>query len=81
MHVKRVSWHREPETAEGRLYALVTPNPTDGSFDAEVVDGRGNVYVRLEGYRTATLAAGIDAEALKPLQAVLASETADAAND
>jgi acyl transferase domain-containing protein/NAD(P)-dependent dehydrogenase (short-subunit alcohol dehydrogenase family) len=81
MQVKQVSWRREPETAEGRLYALVTPNPEQGTFDAEVVDEDGNLYVRLDGYRTATLPAGIDAEALKPLQAVVTRETADAAND
>ena len=81
MQVKRVSWRREPEKAEGRLFALVTPKPEDGTFDADVVDERGNLYLRLEGYRTATLPAGIDAESLKPLQAVVTPETADAAND
>jgi acyl transferase domain-containing protein/NAD(P)-dependent dehydrogenase (short-subunit alcohol dehydrogenase family) len=81
MQVRQVSWSREPEKADGLLYALVTPNPEQGTFDAEVVDERGNVYVRVDGYRTAALSAAIDAESLKPLQAVVAGETADAAND
>jgi hypothetical protein len=78
MQVKQVAWSREPDLAKGRLYALVTPNPEQGTFDAEVVDTKGNLYVRVDGYRTATLPTGIDAESLKPLQAALSSEPAGA---
>lgn len=81
MQVKQVSWRREPEKAEGYLYALVTPNPEAGTFDADVVDEHGHLYLRLEGYRTAALPTGIDAESLKPLQAVVTAEAVDAAND
>ena len=49
----RCSWLRAPQSAEGRLYAVVTPHPEQDSFDAEVVDAAGNRYVRLGGYRTA----------------------------
>ena len=63
-------WLRAPDLAEGRLYAVVTPNPMRGSFDAEVVDTKGNRYVQLSGYRTVALPNGVDAEPLKALQAV-----------
>ena len=66
-HVHEVSWLRAPQSAEGRLYAVVTPHPEQGSFDAEVVDATGNRYVRLGGYSTAALPDGLDAESLKAL--------------
>ncbi len=43
-HIDRVSLLRSPDLAEGRLYAVVTPNQAQGSFDAEVVDAAGNRY-------------------------------------
>jgi len=82
MRIDRVSWSRPPQTAEGRLYALVTPNPEQTKFDAEVVDAKGNVYVRVDGYCTTALPNGIDPELLKPLQAAVSPEaTAAATND
>jgi hypothetical protein len=44
----------------------------DHQFDAEVVDTRGNRYLRLSGYRTVTLPDIIDAEPLRALQRVTA---------
>ena len=76
LHVHQVSWLRAPQSAEGRLYALVTPNPEQGSFDAEVVDTTGNRYLRLGGYRTVAVPDGLDSESLKALQAVLSTEPA-----
>jgi hypothetical protein len=74
-HVDRVSvWHA-PDLAEGPLYALVTPNPRDGSFDAEVVDKAGNRYVYLTGYRTVAIPAAIDAAQLAPLQAAMRDQS------
>ncbi|HUI85302.1 MAG TPA: SDR family NAD(P)-dependent oxidoreductase [Candidatus Binatia bacterium] len=73
-HVHQVRWSRSPESAEGRLYAVVTPHPEDGSFDAEVVDAKGNRYVRVGGYRTVSLPNGIDADVLKTLQRVFSAE-------
>jgi hypothetical protein len=55
------------------------PHPAEETFDAEVVDPKGNVYIRLNGYSTAALPAGLDAESLKPLQAVFTTVT-DVAN-
>jgi NAD(P)-dependent dehydrogenase (short-subunit alcohol dehydrogenase family)/acyl carrier protein len=54
-----------------RLYAVVTPDPTKGSFDAEVVDMQGNRYLQLSGYRTVAMPAAVNEEKLKMLQAVM----------
>ena len=74
--VHQVSLLRAPELAEGKLYAVVTPCPEDGTFDAEVVDTKGNRYLYLSGYRTAALPGSVDEETLKALQAILSCETA-----
>jgi acyl transferase domain-containing protein/NAD(P)-dependent dehydrogenase (short-subunit alcohol dehydrogenase family) len=74
--VQQVSLLRTPDLTEGKLYALVTPNPEDGTFDAEVVDAQGNLYLYLSGYRTAALPSSVDAETMKALQAILSQETA-----
>ncbi|MGA2688375.1 MAG: hypothetical protein ABSE85_09935, partial [Candidatus Korobacteraceae bacterium] len=49
------------------FYALVTPHPAEGTFDAEVVDAEGNRYLRLGGYRTAQVPSSVDTEPLKAL--------------
>ncbi len=77
-HVHRAWLLRAPELAEGRLYAVVTPDPDQGSFDAEVLDAKGNRYVHLSGYRTVALPNGLDAEHLKPLQAAMSLEAVTA---
>jgi hypothetical protein len=73
-HIDRVSFLRTPELSEGRLYAVVTPDPNQGSFDAEVVDAAGHRYVQLSGYRTVGLPDAVDAERLKALRAAMALE-------
>ena len=74
-HIDRVSLlARDPERAESRLYAVVTPNPRNGSFDAEVVDAKGNRYLQLGGYRTVEIPNAVDAERLKALQAAMSLE-------
>ncbi len=79
IHIQHVSPSNGHAKREGRFYAVVTPHPAKETFDAEVVDAGGNVYIRLDGYSTATLPAGLDAESLKPLQAVFTAIT-DVAN-
>ena len=74
--VQQVSLLRAPELAEGKLYAVVTPYPEDGTFDAEVVDAKGNCYLYLSGYRTAALPGNVDSETTKALQAIMSGETA-----
>jgi len=51
--------------------ALDTPRPEQASFDAEVVDTAGNVYLQVGGYETVALPESIDRELL---QALLAHE-------
>jgi NAD(P)-dependent dehydrogenase (short-subunit alcohol dehydrogenase family) len=73
-HVEEVCVLRSPELAVGPLYAVVTPKPSQ--FDVEVMDANGNVYVQLKGYRTVALPKGVDANALKALQALTSLQTA-----
>ena len=73
-HIDHVSVLRAPELAEDRLYAVVTLNSNPASFDAEVVDGQGNCYVRLAGYHTVALPDAVDRDHLKHLQAILSGE-------
>jgi NAD(P)-dependent dehydrogenase (short-subunit alcohol dehydrogenase family)/acyl carrier protein len=74
-HVDGVALLRAPELADTRLYAVVTPNPDCGSFDAEVVDAKGNRYLQLSGYRTVAIPNAVDAERLKALRAAMSLET------
>ena len=79
LHIDRVSVASVADLAEGRLYAVVTPDLGRGSFDAEVMDTAGNRYVQLSGYRTVALPGAVDAEALKTLQAIMSAEEVTAA--
>jgi hypothetical protein len=72
--IDRVSLLSDPEEAEGRLFALVSPNLREGSFDAEVVDEKGNIYLKLSGYRTVAIPGAVDAGRLKVLQAAMSLE-------
>ncbi|MDR3749066.1 MAG: SDR family NAD(P)-dependent oxidoreductase [Acidobacteriota bacterium] len=72
--VHKVSLLRAPDLAESELYAVVTPNPEEGTFDAEVVDVAGNCYLRLTGYRTAALPEALTAEQEKSWQAAMTPE-------
>ena len=65
--VESVTWLRHPEFAAQSFYAVVTPHPEHESFDAEVIDGEGNRYLQLAGYRTAAMQSSIDSDPLKPL--------------
>ena len=72
LYVHQVIWSRTPELAAGPLFAVVTPDASGEKFDAEVVDTRGNRYLRLTGYRTVTLPDSVDAEPLQALHHVTA---------
>ncbi|MGA2236567.1 MAG: SDR family NAD(P)-dependent oxidoreductase [Terriglobales bacterium] len=77
-HIERVSPSLllvAPESADTRLYAVVTSDRDRGSFDAEVVDTKGNRYLQLSGYRTVAVPNAVDAERLKALQAAMSLET------
>ncbi|MCB0159566.1 MAG: hypothetical protein KDD83_15645 [Caldilineaceae bacterium] len=48
--------YRSPVTAGGKaLYALVTTPDGGESYDGQIVDTDGNVYVALRGYRTVSM--------------------------
>lgn len=70
-HVDRVSVCRSPEQSEEHLYSIVTPDPDQASFDAEVVDTAGTRYISLTGYRTIALPGSADNESLKALEAIM----------
>jgi len=63
-----------PEPADTRLYAVVNPDSKRGTFDAEVVDTKGDRYLRLTGYRTVAIPNATDTERLKALHAALFPE-------
>ncbi len=72
LHIDRVSLLKHAaELSETRLYAVVTPNPSQGSFDSEVVDSKGNCYLQLKGYRTVAFPNAMNVERLKVLQAAM----------
>jgi len=75
-HIDRVSSlvSPSPESADARLYAVAIPDPGRSSFDAEVVDTKGNCYLQLSGYRTVAVPGAVDAERLKALQAAISLE-------
>ena len=73
--VLQVNWLSQPESAGHSYYALVTPRPDQGTFDAEVVDSQGNRYLRLVGYRTAEVSSSVDSDPVKALHDAVLSQT------
>jgi hypothetical protein len=51
------------------------PNSQPSHFDVEVLDTAGNVYLQLTGYRTVALPEGVDANAVKALQALMSLQS------
>jgi acyl transferase domain-containing protein/NAD(P)-dependent dehydrogenase (short-subunit alcohol dehydrogenase family) len=70
-HIGSVSLQSIPEPGDARLYAIVTPDPAHGTFDAEVADAKGNRFVHLSGYRTIATPISVNAEQVKVLRALL----------
>jgi NAD(P)-dependent dehydrogenase (short-subunit alcohol dehydrogenase family) len=71
-HVDRISLYRAPDAAAGPLFAVVTANPTAGSFDADVVDHDGTRYLNVSGYRTIAFREDVDALVFQAPQTVTA---------
>ncbi|MFZ0546262.1 MAG: SDR family NAD(P)-dependent oxidoreductase [Candidatus Promineifilaceae bacterium] len=55
LSIERVATYRQLNAVEGRLYGIVTAVADGASYNAQVVDEAGNVYVVLTGYRTVQL--------------------------
>ena len=58
--IDRVRLFRAPELAEDPLYAVVTPGAAPATFDAQVLDAAGHVYLQMDGYRTVVYREGIE---------------------
>jgi len=76
LYVQQVRLWRAPESADGQFYAVVTPHPERESFDANVVDAKGNCYIQVIGYKTVAVPDNVEAEKLKTLQAALDQQPA-----
>jgi hypothetical protein len=72
--IDRVVVHQLPEAGEA-LYAQMEPRSGTNDelcFDGRVVDENGQVYLEMNGYRTARLPTSIDPEQVAPLKAAIA---------
>jgi hypothetical protein len=69
-HVDRITFYRVPDAASGPLFAVVTPDSASRSFDADVVDGEGRLYLHVGGYRTVVFREDVDARVFAPAQTV-----------
>jgi NAD(P)-dependent dehydrogenase (short-subunit alcohol dehydrogenase family)/acyl carrier protein len=75
LRVDHVSLFHTPNVADARLYAVAIPDNVRGTFDVEVLDEKGNCYLRLSGYQTVALSDAVDKEGLKSLQATMSGKT------
>ena len=66
--IDRVRFFSTGQTPTGDWYALARPVGDGEQFDAVVVDGTGQIYVSLEGYRSISFPGGIDEKLLLPLK-------------
>jgi acyl transferase domain-containing protein len=66
--VDRVLWLRDPATAAGGLVATARQTG-DSAFDCQVVDAKGRVIVRLEGYHTVAMPSPLPEAVAAGLQA------------
>ena len=74
LHIDSVSLFGARENVADPLYAVVTRVPDEDKFNAEIVDGKGNCYLRLKGYRTVAVPNAVDKERLAKLQGAMALE-------
>ena len=80
LHIDSVSLlSHEPDSGQTRCYAVVTPDPAAGGFDADVVDPSGRHYLALRGYRTVAMPDAISSERLNHLETLMTAEAVIAA--
>ncbi|HEX4783967.1 MAG TPA: SDR family NAD(P)-dependent oxidoreductase [Candidatus Sulfotelmatobacter sp.] len=75
-YVREISFYRTSAPSDGRLYARVTPDPVHETFEAEVVDTKGDCCLCLTGYQTVALPNGANAERLRILHEIMSGEGA-----
>jgi hypothetical protein len=63
--LRRLQIAGDPQSSPDGFRAVVVPH--DGGADAVVVDGEGQVVLRLDGYTTTVLPGGPDSDLLAPL--------------
>ena len=69
--VRELKFISAPEDSpDATFYSVVEPRP-DGSYDAKVIDGRGEVYLTVQGYRTMDLPDPIQADLVDPIKRAL----------
>jgi 3-oxoacyl-(acyl-carrier-protein) synthase/NAD(P)-dependent dehydrogenase (short-subunit alcohol dehydrogenase family)/acyl carrier protein len=73
-HVRQASLYRMPAATDGKLYAVLTPDATQGSFDVDVIDSKGNCVLRLTGYQTVALPNAVNEQHLKTLQEIMSGD-------
>jgi hypothetical protein len=75
LHIDRVTLFAPIGSATGPLYAVVTPNMHDESFDAQIIDSKGDCYLELAGYRTVAVPNSLlNDDWLKPLRTLFVPE-------
>jgi acyl transferase domain-containing protein len=73
LQIDRLTFSTEiSERVDRPLYAVVTRNSEDRSFEAEIVDARGNRHARFSGYRTVSVPDAMDPKKLEGLRAAMA---------
>jgi len=70
-HVDGITFYRTPDPADGPLFAVVTANSASRTFDADVVDGAGRLYLHVSGYRTVVFREDVDARVFASAQPML----------
>jgi hypothetical protein len=79
LHIGRLSFFQCPsESSKSRLYAVVIPNPEQGSFNAQIVDPKGNLYLQVSDYRTVAVPDGIDPERMQALRSAMSLQPVSA---
>jgi acyl transferase domain-containing protein/acyl carrier protein/NAD(P)-dependent dehydrogenase (short-subunit alcohol dehydrogenase family) len=75
-HVRQLSLYRTPAPADGRLYAILTPDHAQRGFDIHVADAKNNCILRLTGYQTVPLPNAVNPQHLKTLQEIMSGDAA-----
>jgi hypothetical protein len=63
-----------PEKEPAGGYFSIIETNSDGSYDAKLLDGKGEVYLALRGYKTMDLPDPVQSELLQPIQQAFKAE-------